>query len=95
VTKLEGRKGGRIAKCTCFHCKTTFTSTYVRKSFCGIMQCDENKTIGVKTFDQVPMIDRNKYMREEEAAQNKSKKSRVEFETSGSHRMFGGSIAPC
>jgi hypothetical protein len=36
----------------------------------------------------VPTKDRKKYMREEEEAQNKSKKSKVESETS--YRMFNG-----
>jgi hypothetical protein len=45
------------------------------------MPCDEKKTIKVKTCDKVLMKDRNRYKREEEEAQNKSKKSRVEYET--------------
>jgi hypothetical protein len=36
----------------------------------------------------VSVKDRNKYQKEEEAAQNKSKKSRVEYESS--QRMFSG-----
>jgi hypothetical protein len=50
------------------------------------------KTIGVETCEHVPVKDRNKYKKEEEATQNKSKKSRVESksQTSSSQRMFGG-----
>jgi hypothetical protein len=54
------------------------------------MPWDECKTIGVKTREHVPVKDRKKYKKEEEAAQNESKKSRVEFEsqTLVSQRMF-------
>jgi hypothetical protein len=56
---------------------------------------ETDSDVGVKTCDQVLMKDRNRYGKEEEATQNKSKKSRVEFETSGSHRMSGGrSLSP-
>ena len=48
------------------------------------------RTIAVKICDQVPTNDRNRYRNEEEATQNKSKKSMVEFEILVSHRMFVG-----
>jgi len=56
------------------------------------MPWDEGKTIGVKSSEHVPVKDRNKYIKEEEEAQNKSKKSRVEYksQTSNSQRMFNG-----
>lgn len=72
------------------HCNTTYTGSYtrVRKHLCGVMPWDEKKTIGVKTCGAVPQKDRAKYKREEEQAQYKSKKSRLEQETTSSHRPF-------
>ena len=52
------------------------------------MPWDENKTIGVNMDRQVPTKEIAKYKREEKEAQYKSKKSRVEHETSSSHRAF-------
>jgi hypothetical protein len=90
VTRLGGGKGGGTTKFTCHHCHKTYTGSYthVRKHLCGLMHWDEGKTVGVKTCVEVPPKDRIKYQREEEAAQNKSKKPRVEHESS--QRMFTG-----
>ena len=55
---------------------------------CGIMPRDQGKAIAIKTCDKVPTKERNKYKMEEEAAQNNSKRSRVEFESP--QRMFSG-----
>ena len=52
------------------------------------MPCDQGKATGVKTSDKVSAKERNKYNMEEEAAQNNSKRSRVESESP--HRMFSG-----
>ena len=52
------------------------------------MPWDEKKTIGVKTCTEVPAKDKAKYKREEEEAQYISKKTKVEHETSSSHRTF-------
>ena len=49
---------------------------------------NEKKTLGVKTYGQLPTKDGSKYKRDEEEAQYKSKRSRVEQETSTSHRPF-------
>jgi hypothetical protein len=51
---------GGTTKFTCSHCNTTYIGSYthVRKHLCGIMPCDEKKTIGVKTCDKVLMKDR-------------------------------------
>jgi hypothetical protein len=56
------------------------------------MPWDKGKTIGVKTYEHVLVKDRNKYKKDEEAAQNKSKKSWVESksQTSSSQIMFNG-----
>jgi hypothetical protein len=37
---------------TCHHCYTTYTCSYthMRKHLCGLMHCDEGKTIGVKNL---------------------------------------------
>ena len=52
------------------------------------MPCDKGKATGVKTCDKVPGKEKNKYRMEEEAAQNNSKRSRVESESP--QRMFSG-----
>jgi hypothetical protein len=52
------------------------------------MHWDEGKIVGVKTCVEVPSKNKIKYQREEEATQNKSKKPRVEHESS--QRMFTG-----
>lgn len=90
VTRLGGGVGGGTTKFRCPHCNTTYTGSYtrVRKHLCGVMPWDEKKTIGVKTCGAVPQKDRAKYKREEEQAQYKSKKSRLEQETTSSHRPF-------
>ena len=50
------------------------------------MPCDQGKATRVKTCDKVSAKERNKYKIEEEAAQNNSKRSRVESESP--QRMF-------
>jgi hypothetical protein len=84
VTRLGGGKGGGTTKFACHHCHTTYTGSYtrVRKHLCGLMHWDEGKTVGVKTCVQVPPKDRIQCQRGEKAAQNKSKKTRVEHESS-------------
>ena len=90
MTRLGGGRGGRTIKFTCLHCNKTYTGSYtpVRKHFCGLMPCDQGKATGVKTCDKVSAKERNKYKMEEEAAQNNSKRSRVESESP--QRMFSG-----
>ena len=68
VTRLGGGRGGGTTKFVCPHCNKTYTSSYthVRKDLRGVMPWDENKTIGVKTYGQVPPKDGSKYKREEE-----------------------------
>ena len=51
------------------------------------MPCDKGKATRIKTCNKVSVKERNKYRMEEEAAQNNSKRSRVESESP--HRMFG------
>ena len=91
VTRLGGGREGGTTKFTCTHCTKTYTCSYtrVRKQMCGIMPCDQDKATGVKTYDKVSTKERNKYRMEEEVAQNNSKRSRVEYESSQSRRMFG------
>jgi len=88
VTRLGGGRGGGTTKFTCLHCNKTYTGSYtrVRKHLCGIMPCDQGKATRVKTCDKVPSKERNKYRMEEEAAQNNSKRSRVESKSP--QRMF-------
>jgi hypothetical protein len=90
VTRLGGGKGGGTTKFTCHHCHKEYTSSYthVRKYLCGTMYWDESKSIGVKTYVSVSPEDRLKYQREEEAAQNKSKKLKVEPKSA--QRIFVG-----
>jgi hypothetical protein len=93
VTKLGEGKGGGTTKFICPHCHTTYIGSYtrLRKHLYGIIPWDEGKAIRVKTYEHVSVKHRNKY-KEEEATQNKSKKSRVESksQTSSSQRMFNG-----
>ena len=90
VTRLRGGRGGGTTKFTCLHCNKTYTGSYthVRKCLCGIMPCDQGQAIEIKTCDKVLGKERNKYRMEEEAAQNNSKRSRVESESP--QRMFSG-----
>jgi hypothetical protein len=90
IRRLGGGRRGGTTKFICRHCNTTYIGSYtqVRKHLCGVMPWDEKKTIGVKTCGVVPTKDRAKYKREEEQAQYKSKKSRLEQETESSHRPF-------
>ena len=52
------------------------------------MPSDQGKATGIKTSDKLSGKERNKYRMEEEAAQNNSKRSRVESESP--QRMFSG-----
>ena len=47
VTRLGGGKGGETTKFTCPHCRKTYIDSCarVRKNLCGVMPCDEKKTI--------------------------------------------------
>jgi uncharacterized membrane protein len=95
VRRLGGGKGGGTTKFICHHCHREYTDSYnhVRKHLCGTMYWDEGKSIGVKTCVSVFPEDRLKYQREEEVAQNKSKKPKVEPESA--QRMFiGRSTSP-
>ena len=56
------------------------------------MYWDEGKNIGIKTCVRVDPEERLKYQREEEVAQNKTKRPRGEPENAG--RMFGGRVIP-
>jgi hypothetical protein len=60
----------------------------VRKHLCGTKYWDEGKSIVIKTCVKVDLEERLKYQREEEVAQNKAKKPKVEHENT--HRMFIG-----
>ena len=82
VTKLSGGKGGGTGKFICHHCHTDYTGSYtrVRKHLCGSMYWDEGKNIGIKACVIIDSKDRLKYQREEEVAQNKAKKPKVEHE---------------
>jgi hypothetical protein len=90
VTKLTGGKGGGTGKFICHHCNTEYTGSYtrVRKHLCGPMYWDEGKNIGIKTCVSIDSKNRLKYQREEEVAQNKTKRPRSEPENAG--RMFSG-----
>ena len=46
--------------------------------------CDQAKATRVKTYDKLLAKERNKYKMEEEPAQNNSKRSRIESESSQS-----------
>jgi hypothetical protein len=90
-TRYKGGKGGGTTKFSCPRCKRTYIGSYthVRKHLHGIIPSDEKKSkaIGVKTCNKV--LTKNKENKSEEGeAENKSKKSKVKYETS--HRMFGG-----
>jgi len=91
--RLGGGKEGGNTKFICHHCHTEYTGYYtrVRKHLCGTMYLDEGKIIGVKTSVKVEPEDRLKYQREEEVAQNKSKKPKVEPQSA--QRMFIGQSA--
>jgi hypothetical protein len=93
VTKLTGGKGGGTGKFICHHCHIEYTGSYtrVRKHLCGTMYWDEGKSIGIKTCVKVDPEERLKYQREEEAAQNKAKKTKVEHQNT--QRMFSGRVA--
>ena len=81
VNKPEAGKGGGTTKFHCPHCNTNYIGSYTRarRHLCGKRPWDGDKQIGIKTC---PAADRAKYIREEEEAQYKSKKSRGFFEPS-------------
>jgi len=76
VTRLEGGKGGGTAKFNCPHCNNSYIGSYTcaRRHLCGKRPWDGHKQIGIKTCASVSVVDRAKYIREEEGAQYKSKK---------------------
>ena len=84
VNRPEARKGGGTTKYHCPHCNNNYTGSYTRarKHLCGKMPWDGDKQIGIKTCTGVSAAGRAKYIREEEEAQYKSKKSRGFFEPS-------------
>jgi hypothetical protein len=93
VTRLNGGKGGGTTKFICYHCHTEYTGSYsrVKKHLCGTMYWDEGKNVGIRACVKVDPEDRLKYQREEEVAQNKGKKPKVELESA--QRMFTGLAA--
>ena len=78
VTRLEAGKGGGTTKFICPHCNTQYTGSYTRarRHLCGKRPWDGDKNIGIKTCVSVSATDRAKYIREEENAQYKSKRSK-------------------
>lgn len=60
VQRLEGGKGGGTTKFTCPHNNNSNTSSHshVRKHLCGLFLGDENKHIGVKTYNKLPKVHR-------------------------------------
>jgi hypothetical protein len=93
VTKLTGGNGGGTGKFMCHHCHIEYTGSYtcVRKHLCGSMYWDEGKNIGIKTCVRVDPEKRLKYQREEQVAQNKANKPKVEHHNT--QRMFSGRVA--
>ena len=98
VTKLEGGKGGGSYKCLCHHgCHggKPFSGSYtrVRRHLCGVMESDEKKgDVGIAICPKVSAEQRRKYIQIEEAAQQKNKKQKTQFESSATSR-FGSSSA--
>ena len=84
VNRTEAGKGGGTTKFHCPHCNNNYTCSYTRarKHLCEKRPWDGDKQIGTKTCAGVSAADRAKYIREEEEAQYKSKKSRGFFEPS-------------
>jgi hypothetical protein len=82
VIKLSEGKGGGTGKFICHHCHTEYTGSYtrVRKHLCGSMYWEVGKNIGIKACVSIESTDRLRYQREEEVAQNKSKRPKVESE---------------
>ncbi len=81
VQRAETGRGGGTTKFHCPHCNTDYTGSYTRarRHLCGKRPWDGEKQIGIKTCAAVSTADRAKYIREEEEAQYKSKKSRGFF----------------
>jgi hypothetical protein len=93
VTKLSEGKGGGTGKIICHHCHIEYTGSYthVRKHLCRSMHWDEGKNIGIKACVSIDSKDRLKYQKEEEVAQNKSKRPKGKPENA--RRMFIGRSA--
>jgi hypothetical protein len=93
VTKISEGKGGGTWKFICHHCHTEYIGSYthVKKHLCGSMYWDEGKNIGIKACVIINFKDRPIYQREEEVAQNKSKRPKGEPENA--RRMFTGRSA--
>eukprot|EP00253_Pinus_taeda_P034313 PITA_34313 len=89
VNRPEAGKGGGTTF-HCPHCNNNYIGSYTRsiKHLCGKRPWDGDKQIGIKTCTVVLATDRAKYIREEEEAQYKSKKSKGFFEPSSqSHAL--------
>ena len=84
VTRPGAGKGGGTTKFHCPHCNNNYTGSYTcaRKHLCGKRPWDGDKQIGIKTCVGVSVAERAKYIREEEEAQYKYKKSKGFFEPS-------------
>eukprot|EP00253_Pinus_taeda_P025012 PITA_25012 len=84
VNRVETGRGGGTTKFHCPHCNNDYTCSYTRarRHLCGKRSWDGDKQIGIKTCPVVSAANRAKYIREEEEAQYKSKKSRGFFEPS-------------
>lgn len=87
VNRSEAGKGGGTTKFHCPHCNNNYISSYTRarKHLCGKRTWDGDKQIGIKTSTGVLVADRAKYVREEEEAHYKSKKSRVSLNQAHNH----------
>eukprot|EP00253_Pinus_taeda_P036712 PITA_36712 len=84
VIRHEARKGGGTTKFHCPHCNNNYTGSYTRarKHLCGKRPWNGDKQTGIKTCTGVSAVKRTKYIREEEEAQYKSKRSNGFFEPS-------------
>ena len=84
VNRPEAGKGGGTTKFHCPHCNNNYTGSYThaRKHLCGKRPWDGNKQLAIKTCTGVSAVERAKYIREEEEAQYKSKRSKGFFEPS-------------
>jgi len=84
VQRPEAGRGGGTTKFHCPHCNSDFTGSYtrLRRHLCGKRAWDGEKQIGIRTCDKVSTADRAKYIKEEEDAQYKAKRSRGFFESS-------------
>ena len=94
VTKIVQVSGGGAIKFICPHCDTTFTGSYtrVRYHLCGEMPWDRRvggKGPGIRACAKVSSKERAQYRKEEEEAQYKFKRLRVEQEATSSRKSFG------